>query len=146
MQYTPFLCFWQAQTICILSARQFTLCAQKTTLESDCISWYGDTHKTINEVVMAEKESLRKLTLELDQETYDALNDLATRDEISIEDCAYNLLYDGLSAELDDTWDEESSDEDDDDEDERGSCCCDLGTDSRSTDRHSTHTHTHTHT
>jgi hypothetical protein len=66
---------------------------------------------------MAEKAPLRKITLELDQETYDALEEIATRDEISIEDCAYNLLYDGLAAELE-SWKDEESDDDEDDEQE----------------------------
>lgn len=68
---------------------------------------------------MTDKKPLPKITLELDQETYDALAELAAQDEISIEDCAYNLLYEGLSAELDDEdWEDEESDDDDDDEQE----------------------------
>jgi len=67
---------------------------------------------------MAEKKPLPKITLELDHETYDALADLAARDEISIEDCAYNLLYEGLATELDDeeSWTDEEVDDDEDDE------------------------------
>jgi hypothetical protein len=62
---------------------------------------------------MPEKKQFPTITLELDQETYDALVDLAARDEISVEDCAYNLFYEGLAAELEEeVWeDEEEEDE-----------------------------------
>jgi len=63
---------------------------------------------------MPEKKEFPSITLELDQETYDSLVELAARDEITVEDCAYNLLYEGLAAELEDEeWDEEKPDDDD---------------------------------
>jgi hypothetical protein len=68
---------------------------------------------------MTEKKQFPTLTLELDQETYDAIVELAARDEITVEDCAYNLLYEGLSLELDeDTWSDEESEDDEEDEPE----------------------------
>lgn len=68
---------------------------------------------------MSEKK-FPTITLELDPETYDALTDLAARDEISVEDCAYNLLYEGLSLELEDeSWNDDESDEDDDEPEHR---------------------------
>lgn len=69
---------------------------------------------------MAEKKIFPSITLELDQETYDALVDLAARDEITVEDCAYNLLYEGLAAEMEEEeWDEEESDGDDEEPEHR---------------------------
>ena len=66
---------------------------------------------------MSEKKQFPTITLELDQETYDALVDLAARDEISVEDCAYNMLYEGLATELEEeVWEED--DEVDDEEPE----------------------------
>ncbi len=69
---------------------------------------------------MSEKKEFPTITLELDQETYDSLVELAARDEITVEDCAYNLLYEGLAAELEDEeWDEEESDDDDEEPEHR---------------------------
>ena len=69
---------------------------------------------------MSEKKEFPTITLELDQETYDALVDLAARDEITVEDCAYNLLYEGLSAELEDeSWEEEEEYEDEEEPEHR---------------------------
>jgi hypothetical protein len=68
---------------------------------------------------MSEKNKFPTITLELDQETYDALVDLAARDEITVEDCAYNLLYEGLALELEEeSWDDEEYEDDDEEEPE----------------------------
>lgn len=69
---------------------------------------------------MSDKKKFPTITLELDQETYDALVDLAERDEITVEDCAYNLLYEGLSAELEDeAWEDEEYDDDEEEPEHR---------------------------
>jgi|GEM_PF-4205970 len=69
---------------------------------------------------MSEQKQTRTITIELDEETYDSLTDLAARDEISIEDCAYNLISEGLYLEQEDeSWEEEESDDDDNEPEHR---------------------------